>query len=343
MSIFNFCIGNPPYQDETIGENKGFAPPIYHLFIDAAYRCADKVELIHPGRFLYSAGATPQSWNEQMLNDPHLKIMMHEQDSAKIFPGTDIKGGVVISYHDTQKDFGAIGIYTLFPELNSILHKVGFVPVEESLMTITYNQNKFDLEVLYKDYPEYGKVIGSNGKDKRFRNNIFQKIPLFTEEKHNVPEISVLGVDRNKRVWRYFPEKYLDKSHENVYKWKVLLPRANGSGAIGEVLSTPLVGEPLVGYTQSFIGIGAFDTKDEAEACMKYVKSKFARAMLGILKITQDNPPEKWRCVPIQNFATPSDIDWSMSVSEIDQQLYKKYGLDQTEIDFIESHVKEMT
>ena len=45
---FDFVIGNPPYQDETLGENKGYAPPIYHLFLDSAYKVADKVELIHP-------------------------------------------------------------------------------------------------------------------------------------------------------------------------------------------------------------------------------------------------------------------------------------------------------
>ena len=75
---------------------------------------------------------------------------------------------------------------------------------------------------------------------------------------------------------------------------------------------------------------------------MKYIKSKFARTMLGILKITQDNPPEKWRLVPLQDFSSQSDIDWSKSVPEIDRQLYAKYGLTKEEIDFIETHVKAM-
>lgn len=75
---------------------------------------------------------------------------------------------------------------------------------------------------------------------------------------------------------------------------------------------------------------------------MKYIKSKFARALLGILKITQDNPPEKWKYVPLQDFTSDSDINWSQSVADIDRQLYAKYGLDDEEIEFIESHVKEM-
>ena len=132
-------------------------------------------------------------------------------------------------------------------------------------------------------------------------------------------------------------------NHENLQHWKVLVPRANGSGAIGEVLSTPLIGEPLIGYTQSFIGIGSFNTLSEAEAAIKYVKSRFARTMLGILKVTQDNDREVWRLVPLQDFTSSSDIDWSQSVAEIDRQLYKKYGLSEKEIEFIETHVKEMS
>lgn len=125
-------------------------------------------------------------------------------------------------------------------------------------------------------------------------------------------------------------------------KYKVLVPKSNGSGALGEVLSTPLIGEPLIGYTQSFISIGSFDNVNEAEACLKYIKSKFARVMLGILKATQDNSKEVWRLVPLQNFTSESNIDWSKSVADIDQQLYAKYGLDESEIAFIESKIKPM-
>ena len=64
--------------------------------------------------------------------------------------------------------------------------------------------------------------------------------------------------------------------------------------------------------------------------------------MLGILKITQHNTAEKWLYVPLQDFTPNSDIDWSQSIENIDQQLYKKYNLSQDEIDFIESKVRAM-
>ena len=73
-----------------------------------------------------------------------------------------------------------------------------------------------------------------------------------------------------------------------------------------------------------------------------YNRPKFTRAMFGILKRTQANTPGKWKYVPLQDFTSSSDIYWSKSVAEIDQQLYAKYGLDEIEIAFIESHVKEM-
>ena len=339
---FDYIIGNPPYQDETLGDNATYAPPIYHLFLDEAYKIADHVELIHPARFLFDAGSTPKEWNRKMLSDEHLKVLYYEQDSSKVFSNTDIKGGVAITYRDDTENFGAIETFTAFSELESIMKKAAPHDETESLMSVIYIQNKFNLNVLYSKYPEYETIIGSNGKDKRFRNNIFEKVSLFSDEKVYEDDFHILGIVKNKRVWKYFPREFMDLEHENLFKWKVLLPRANGSGAIGEVLSTPLVGEPLVGYTQSFIGIGAFDTKEEAEAAMKYVKSKFARTMLGILKITQDNNRETWRLVPLQDFTVNSDIDWSQSVAGIDRQLYVKYGLDEREIEFIETHVKEM-
>ncbi len=90
------------------------------------------------------------------------------------------------------------------------------------------------------------------------------------------------------------------------------------------------------------MGIGAFDTELEAQNLLRYLKTKFARAMLCTLKVTQDNNPDKWANIPLQDFTAASDIDWMKPISEIDKQLYAKYGLDEKEIAFIESNVKEM-
>ena len=340
---WDFAIGNPAYQDQTLGENKGFAPPVYDKFLDVAFEIADKVEMIHPARFLFNAGSTPKAWNEKMLNDPHFKVLEYEEDASKVFANTDIKGGVAITYYDETKCFGEIKVFTKYPELNSIMKKAGVDSEDESLMSIIYLQNKFDLQALYRDFPQMKELIGSDGQDKRFRNNIFEKISVFSENKSDDSDISVLGVIKNKRVWRFIPQKYIEKSHENVFSWKVLVARVNGAGTIDEVLSNPLVLGPQTGFTQTFISVGSFDKKATADNALKYIKSKFARALLHVLKVTQDNNRESWRYVPLQDFTTNSDINWNTSIANIDKQLYKKYGLSPEEIDFIETHVKEMT
>ena len=63
-------------------------------------KVADKVELIHPARFLFNAGSTPKAWNQKMLEDTHFKVLFYETDSSRLFSNTDIKGGIVISYHN---------------------------------------------------------------------------------------------------------------------------------------------------------------------------------------------------------------------------------------------------
>lgn len=336
---FDFVIGNPPYQEEK--EDNGRQPPIYDKFMDGTYQISDKVLLISPARFLFNAGQTPKEWNKKMLSDPHLKVLMYEQDSSKVFPNTDIKGGVAITYRNQEENYGAIGVFTPISELNSILHKVNR-KLNKSLTEIIYAPTKFDLDHLYKRHPEFKPLIKSDGKDKLLRTNIFERLSVFHESKKNEDDIAIIGLIGGKRNWRFIDKYYLDDSNNQINTWKVLLPKSNGSGALGEVLSTPMIGEPMVGYTQTFLGIGAFEKETEAKAAHKYITSKFARTMLGILKITQDNPPEKWKYVPLQDFTSSSDIDWSKSVHEIDLQLYDKYGLTAEERNFIETHVKEM-
>ena len=344
---FDVVIGNPPYQEETTGENKTYAPPVYNLFLDAAQRISSKVLMIHPARFLFNMGSTPKAWNEKMLNDKHLKLLDYFQRSDQVFPNTDIKGGVAITLFDRNKRFNPISVFSPYPELLSILKKVKTIEGDDfdrkkTLTDIINQQSKFNLDRLLLEHEELKSLIGSGGKDKRFRNNAFTKLPTIFSKSAEENHIKTLGLIQNKRVWRYIDQKYVDSEHPNLYKYKVLVPSANGSGAIGEVLSSPLIGTPLIGYTQSFIGIGSFQTQEEAEHLLKYLKGKFSRTMLGILKITQHNDKGVWKYVPLQDFTSNSDIDWSKSIPEIDQQLYKKYGLSPEEIEFIETHVKEM-
>ena len=341
---FDFAIGNPPYQADIkkIGDR---ANPVYDTFIDEAYKIADCVELIHPARFLFNAGQTSKAWNEKMLNDEHFKVLQHEINSSTIFPNTDIKGGVAITIHDTRKKYGAIKVFSSFKELNQIVQKIN-KETNEYIERITSPRGLYRFsEQMYNEYPETREMVGK-GSGNMIVSNSFEKLTKVLTENQKENTYKILGRIGGTREYRYIKAEYIIPN-EYINTYNVLVPEANGTGAIGEVIPTPLIGEPLIakphtGVTDTFISIGTFKTQTEAENALKYIKSKFSRALLGIHKVTQHNPKSTWKSVPLQDFTDKSDIDWSKSIPEIDQQLYKKYGLSKEEIEFIETHVKEM-
>ena len=343
---FDFIIGNPPYQDESNGELRNYAPPIYNLFMDECYKLSDRVELIHPARFLFNAGSTSKKWNECRLQDPHFKVLFYEEDGLKVFPSlsTPLRGGVAITYRDAYEKFGAINTFTKYAEVNSILHKVIYNGNFHSLMDIVYSRTSCRLtDKMHEDHPNALSKL-SNGHPYDMSSNIFQRLPeIFYDEKpfDKHEYIKILGRENNKRVYKYIQKEYV-KETENLYSYKIYIAQATGSGEFGEALSEIIIEGPGVGATETFISIGNFTDKKEAVSISKYLKTKFTRTMLSILKVTQNGNKPVWKYVPLQDFTEHSDIDWTKSVAEIDKQLYAKYGLDETEINFIETHVKEM-
>lgn len=338
---FDAVVGNPPYQesrDNTRDE------AIYNYFYDLAKKIAPKYCLISPARFLFNAGSTDKKWNKKMLQDKHIKVEYYEQNSSFVFPNTDIKGGVAILYRDESKDFGAINTFTSFEELNGISIKVS-KHTTATLDTIMSGQGIYKFTPkMHQDNPQVKSIlskshpndVGTGVLETLDRILFFENIP-----DKNYDYFQILGRYKNDRVYRWIRKDYVNEPYAHN-KYRVVLPKANGSGAIGEVLSTPLIGAPLIGFTQTFISIGSYDNREEAENCLRYVKSKFARTMLGILKITQDNPKDKWQKVPLQDFTENSDINWSKPIPEIDQQLFEKYQLGKEEIAFIDEKVKPM-
>ncbi|WP_024412894.1 Eco57I restriction-modification methylase domain-containing protein [Streptococcus suis] len=336
---FDVVIGNPPYQEETSGNSRD--TPIYNLFMEESYKIGSKSILITPARFLFNAGQTPKAWNKKMVTDEHLKVSYYEQVSANLFPGTDIKGGVAITYRDAGQKFCAIGTFIPFDELKSINQKLEKIDFESITNIITGAVPYRFSEEVKKDFPN---EISRFGRSFDLRTNSLDNLDnlvFFNERGNDDDYVQIFGLFNKKRSYKWIKKKYII-GPENFGYYKIFVPKSNGSGALGEVLSTPLIGEPLIGHTQSFISIGSLNSQIEAENLLKYIKTKFCRVLLGILKITQDNPVSTWAKVPLQDFTSSSDIDWSRSVAEIDVQLYKKYSLSQEEIDFIESKVREM-
>lgn len=344
MKKFFAVIGNPPYQESIEGTSD---KPVYHFFLDEAYLISDHVELITPARFLFNAGKTPKDWNKKILADPHIKVQAYEHDSNSVFPNANIVGGVAVTYRDAKNIIGPIGVFSPFDELRRIKEKVLSDLEGGNISSIMHYQNRFILNELYADYPEAKELVSSEGRERRIVTSAFSKLAVFSDTQKSQKDIRILGVvDRGKRVYKWINSKYVEDNGTLDF-YKVMQSKSNGaSGTLGEkparMISAPEIAEPGIGHTQTFLSIGNFETREGAESLLKYIKTKFARALLGLLKITQDNSPETWKYVPLQDFSPSSDINWSKSIAEIDQQLYKKYDLSEDEIAFIESHVKEM-
>lgn len=337
---FGAIVGNPPYQENSKDTSD---KPIYPMFMDLSYEMSDLACLITPARFLFNAGKTIKKWNQKMLNDSHLSVLFYDHLASRVFPNTGFRGGIAITLRNASDVNKPVGLFIPFNELKSIVDKIRSI-TKEYVSTNIYSPESYKLtKCLHIEHPKVESIL-SIGHKYDVVTNIFEKLPdIFLETKPKTSEgiIRIYGRYKSTRVYRWVLRKYIE-SHPNLDYYKVIIPKSNGSGAIGEVLSTPLIGEPLVGVTQTFMTFGRFVNHNEAEAALKYIKTKFARALLGSLKVTQDNKASTWANVPMQDFTSSSDIDWSKSIDDIDQQLYRKYGLSDEEIAFIEEKIQRM-
>lgn len=356
--LFDFVIGNPPYQEN--GDTNNRSQPLYPLFYDASEIVSSKYMLITPARFLFNAGLTAKDWNKKMLSDENLKVERYEQDGTAIFPNTDIKGGVAIIYRNDSKKLGPIGNFIPNDLLRNIANKVQNKS-DISLSSIMYGGRsdlKFN-DVFLKDYPEsvadrlraiqekHPTVtkLGPNEEYELKSPTLDVLSYAFSNHPLKETDYKILGLVNGKRGYRWISRKYMVPrypNNNNINGYKIFIPKASGKGELGEALGTPVISVPGESSTPTFISIGNFKNIESTKNCEKYIRTKFARLLLSILKITQDVVPSKWKYVPLQDFTPDSDIDWSKSIHEIDRQLYRKYDLSEAEINFVETNVKEM-
>jgi superfamily II DNA or RNA helicase len=343
---FTAVVGNPPYQI-MLSDNK-MSRSIYPDFVRAAINISNIVSLIMPARWMSGENGPyreTQGFVDYMLSGSHIKSFTLYPDSSDVFSGVDIKGGVChfVWDKDYSKDLVSYmlseagtcvttevpfkisdNIIVRFPQLTSIIQKISRNTSSDSMKTLVSSWNPF------------GFI-----SDFFVKNN--ESVRRISEEKKDTNDYKVIGLLKGKRVYRYIPNDELKKNRKGADSWKVFVTRANGSGVFGEVFSTPMLGTPMLVCTDTFLQVGEFDNEYEAKSVLTYVKTKFFRAMVGVKKTAVFNYKDAFTFVPLQDFTPQSDIDWSKSIPEIDQQLYTKYGLDQKEIDFIESRVKPMT
>lgn len=349
---FDAVVGNPPYQ-EMNSVNK-MSRSIYPQFVEGAVNVGDMVSIVMPARWMSGEDGPYKETSGFVgkMKSFGIKNFTLYPNSQDLFSGVDIKGGIcyftldptyqgkthysLIEHgktHETDTSFANKlddNIIIRYPELTNIVEKIDF-----GAAGANFKESLASMKTLVSSWNPYGFI-----SDLFVKNN--EKVERISEDRQAENDWEIIGLLKGKRVRRFIPYDALKKNHEGAMAYKVLLPRANGSGVFGEVFSTPMLGLPMLIATDTFLQVGQFDNQLEAENLLKYVKTKFYRAMVGVKKTAVFNYKDAFTFVPQQDWSANSDIDWSRSIAEIDQQLYRKYGLDPHEIDFIEARVKAM-
>jgi len=344
---FDAVVGNPPYQEiisKTIG-NKSLGKQLFPWFMILATKISSRyVSFITPSKWFSSEGQDHSFvfLREYMKNNNHFKKIFHYSYNAGLFDDVqigainyflyDLKYNNMVEFNNcdlnNQRDISyrplfennldiIIPLNSMVSIINKIKNMKGFI----SMMTITKGRNAFNV-VGNK------KVIKQISSDKHFKN----AVKVFCAHQ----EI------------RYIERKYITKNIDLIDNWKVFISKANGSaGTLSSdkqvyVLGKPFIGEPNSVCTDSLIPIGNFNNRVEALNLQQYIKTKFFRFIVGVLKVSQNLYQNVYSLVPVQNFTNKSDINWNCSIEEIDKQLYKKYKLTKEEIKYIESMIKPM-
>ena len=340
---FDAIVGNPPYQVMD-GGAQASATPVYNRFTEISIKLScSYVSLIMPSRWM-TGGKGLDEFRSKMINDKHIVKLFDYINPKDCFDNVDIKGGVCYFLHDAYLE-DKCEIHTINTDGENITKR--FLSNGENI----YIRNSKLVSIKEKvevKADEFMESIVSDSKPYGLRAET-----MLNASKYGLPDFSniqiiegykILGLgEKQKRIWKYIPKDYpIPKINNALMKYKVFIAEAYGCGAIGEVPSTPVLSTPGELCTETFLQIGPFETKLEANNVIKYIKTKFFRTLVSIQKQTQHTTKKAYRFVPLQDFTDKSDIDWSKSIPEIDQQLYKKYNLTEEEINFIESKIKPM-
>lgn len=339
---FDYVIGNPPYQEED-GGAQASARPVYQYFVNSAKEIAkDGFSIIMPARW-YAGGKGLDDFRDCMINDKHIRSLHDYPITDDIFPNVNIRGGVCIilwcKNHNADKDNT-----TVFTHIgNTLTKKERQLKSNGVNIFIRYSQAVEILEKVQKTKKENSLMPQVSSRKPFGLSSNFPKESGFHDGNSNLKE-PITCYSKGKNIG-YVEFSEIPSHKEWIDKWKVFVPRANNIGTeLNDDNLNSFVGQPNFICTESYIVIGGdLDLTEESSQNLKnYMQTKFVRFMHSLAKSSQDATAKTYMFVPLQDFTANSDIDWNKPIPEIDKQLYKKYGLSQDEIEFIETHVKEM-
>lgn len=341
---FDVVIGNPPYQESDGGANAS-ASPTYHYFVEVAKALTPQyISLIMPSRW-YSGGKGLDSFRDKMLSDIQIRQILDFPNPDEVFPSTNIRGGVCVVNWDKSWNSNKNLTRVITFENNVIKNDVQRTIKFDDLDIFIRDSTSVEiLEKINKVTPLHeGRISDFASPRKPYG---FSGFFIRDERFHADPSILQNPVKcYGKGVVGFVERDEIKVKTEWIDKWKIFTARANNIGTeLNDDNFNTIIGEPGTICTETYIVIGADLNLDEesAQNLSEYLKTKFSRLLHGIAKSSHDAARTTYKFIPLQNFSNDSDIDWSKSISEIDQQLYKKYGLSDEEITFIEEKVKDM-
>ena len=342
---FGAVVGNPPY-NELDGGAQSSSQPIYQHFVNISSQIKPfYLTMIIPTRW-FAGGKGLHIFREFMLNNIFIKVMHDFLSPEEIFPGTNNRGG--ICYFLMDKSWNAEIDHVLF-----VTHKNGEV--------INYSQRRLKtagVDILVRD-AEASTIlekinIGQSDETARIENHISSLRPFgfrgyFVNDANYKSSQSgmndpILCIGKGRREG--FVERALIQKNRNwIDKWKVFIPRANNIATeLNDDNLNAFVAGPKTICTESYLCCYGEDNLSEEEAnnLVKYMSTRFFRYLHSLAKSSQDSSAKTFRFIPVQDYSKESDINWSCELTQLDNQLFEKYGLDDAERAHIRNSIKTM-
>jgi len=334
---FDVIIGNPPYQLDDGGFGAS-AIPIYNKFVEQAKALEPRfLTMVIPSRWLFG-GRGLDEFRRAMLTDNRIRKLVDYHDSRQVFPSVDVAGGICYFLWDRDNP-GDCRVVEFEPGLES---SETVRPLLEEGAEVFIRSNRA-LSILRKVMEvETGSGSLFLPGEKRFESQVSSQKPFglrtfFRGSEKRSANHEVLVLQSGGRAWASRSE--VTAGHELIDKWKVFTSKSSSEHA-GQfdkngqrrVLSLSGVIPPGSVVTETYIVLGAYDTEAEARNCFSYVVTRFFRFLVAARSSGQDLARSAYSFVPLQDFSKP----WT------DEELYRKYGLTDDEIAYIEKLIRPM-